>query len=259
MSSLINKIAEESNNAIKERLQLLLVTARGKLLSFELELNDMFRNPAAMEGVQIIGHRAFEQYKIYSVNIKENPSEAIGEVLDKFFQGTEKGIKDGIIGLISIALDTVLGNRIIGEVEQSMFFIIPDKLNLIRVDVKVWRYNFSSASIIDTVENAFCYIFTKSIIDHRDLTPDELIYFISRISGGDFQRALELIDDLKVLVDKLLELYKILRDMNPEILAEKYLEERPSWARRVLSAADYKPEQDLQSGTNDDSSKPDDK
>ncbi|TWI77956.1 hypothetical protein IQ13_4198 [Lacibacter cauensis] len=240
MASLIDKIVNASDEKVQERLQLLLATARGKLGEFELELQEMFRNPAAQENVQIIGNRAFEQYKIYSVNISQTPAGAIREVLDKFFQGTEEGVKSGILGLVEIGLNTVLGNRIAGEVEQSMFFIIPDKLNLIRVDVRVWRYNFTSTDIIDTVENAFCYIFTKSIIDHKKLSPDELIYFISRISGGNFDEALKLIDNLKILVEKLTELYKILQSMDTDIMQQKLLDEHPTWAQRMHSAATFK-------------------
>jgi hypothetical protein len=242
MASLIDKIANASDAKLKEQLTLLLATARGKLGEFELELNEMFRNPASEQGVQIIGNRAFEQYKLYSVNISQTPAANIKEVLDKFFQGTESSILDGIKGLIEIGLNTILGNRIAGESEQSMFFIIPDRLNLVRVDVRVWRYNFSSTDIIDTIENAFCYIFTKSIIDHKKLTPDELIYFISRISGGDFNRAIELMDNLKVLVEKLTELYNILRDMDVEVMQQKYLDQHPSWAQRMHSAATLKTE-----------------
>jgi hypothetical protein len=242
MASLMDKIANTTDASIKERLALLLATARGKLDKFELELNEMFRNPASMEGVQIVGDRAFEQYKIYSINITQSPASDIKQVLEKFFQGTENGVKDGILGLVEIGLNTVLGNRIVGESEQSMFFIVPDRLNLLRVDVKCWRYNFSSKDIINDAENAFCYIFTKSIIDHTKLTADELVYFISRISGGDFTKALEMIDGLKVLVEKLAELYKVLADMNPKTLAENYLATRPSWAQRVVAAANYVPE-----------------
>ncbi len=237
MASLIDKIANTTDEKVKERLMLLLSTAKGKLGEFELELNEMFRNPAAQEGIQIVGNRAFEQYKMYSVNISQTPAESIKEVLNKFFQGTEAGIKDGVLGLVEIGLNTVLGNRITGENEQSMFFIIPDRLNLVRVDVKAWRYNFSSSDIIDTVENAFCYIFTKSIIDHKSLTPDELIYFISRISGGDYETAIELMDNLKVLVEKLTELYNILRNMDVEVMQQKFLESHPSWAQRMHAAA----------------------
>lgn len=240
MASLIDKIANTSDAKLKEQLTLLLATARGKLGEFELELNEMFRNPASQEGVQIIGNRAFEQYKIYSVNISQTPAGNIKEVLDKFFQGTEQSILDGIKGLIEIGLNTILGNRIAGETEESMFFIIPDRLNLVRVDVRVWRYNFTSSDIIDSIENAFCYIFTKSIIDHKKLTPDELIYFISRISGGDFNRAIELMDNLKILVEKLTELYGILKNMDVEIMQQKFLDQHPTWAQRMYSAATYK-------------------
>ncbi len=237
MSSLFTKIVEASDEKVKERLTFLLNSARGKLRIFELELEEMFRNPQLQEGVQIVGKRAIEQYKMYSVDVEQTPTSQITDVIKKFFEGTDAAIQGGIIGLVELGLNTVLGNRTAGETEQSLFFIIPDKLNLIRVDVKVWRYNFTSKDIYADIDNAVCYIFTKSIIDHTTLTADELIYFISRISGGDFNKALELIDNLKVLVEKLQELYNLLKDMNPQVLLEKYLENRPSYAQRIYNAS----------------------
>lgn len=52
--------------------------------------------------------------------------------------------------------------------------------------------------------------FHKTIFVLKMLSPDELIYFIYRISGGNFDNTLQLVDNLKIFDEKLADLFKFL-------------------------------------------------
>lgn len=62
-----------------------------------------------------------------------------------------------------------------------MFFIYPENNAIVRVDVKAYKYKFSSKGIIAECENVFCYTMSKSIVDHKKLKKDEIVYFITKM------------------------------------------------------------------------------
>ena len=63
-----------------------------------------------------------------------------------------------------------------------------------------YKYNFSSEGVIANHKNILAYILCISVVDHRDVTVDELIYLASEFAGdGDvgpnsgFEKYLEMI------------------------------------------------------------------
>lgn len=63
-----------------------------------------------------------------------------------------------------------------------------------------YKYNFASRGVISTHKNILAYILCISVVDHRDVTVDELIYLASEFAGdgaigqdSGFERYLEII------------------------------------------------------------------
>ena len=54
----------------------------------------------------------------------------------------------------------------VGESNDHKYFVVIHNNCLIRLDVAIWRYNFSNANVIFNVDNAFCYLFCMSVVDH---------------------------------------------------------------------------------------------
>jgi hypothetical protein len=78
----------------------------------------------------------------------------------------------------------------------------------VRVDVYIWKYYFSQKSIQDDVQQAFCYTFCKSIIDHKKVSLDTLIYLTSSYVGDDLPK-------IQSYVEQMRQLYQDLEPQSP--------------------------------------------
>ncbi|MDC6267020.1 hypothetical protein [Lysinibacillus fusiformis] len=96
-----------------------------------------------------------------------------------FFKGKERVI-EGFKSIVETAFDTLIGNSSMGEYEEKMF-VYPENFAIVRVDVKFYKYTFSSKGIIAETEKIFCYTMAKSIVDHKKLSVDELLYFVTEM------------------------------------------------------------------------------
>lgn len=63
-----------------------------------------------------------------------------------------------------------------------------------------YKYNFATKGVISTHKNILAYILCISVVDHRDVTVDELIYLASEFAGdgavgpdSGFEKYLEMI------------------------------------------------------------------
>ena len=71
---------------------------------------------------------------------------------------------------------------------------------IIRVDMYTYKYNFANEGLISNHKNILAYILCISVVDHRDVTVDELIYLASEFAGdgavgpdSGFEKYLEMI------------------------------------------------------------------
>lgn len=181
----------------REQLDFLLNTAKTKMALYKTELERMFLDPEAVGAVQIVGKRALNYYQEYRANVSSSIDSEITQVIDQFFTGSKDGIKEGFKTLIQIGLKTLLGDSSSGEQEVQQFYVVEEHNAIIRVDVKFWRYNFSATGIISSCQNAFCYLFCKSVVDHTKLTADEFVYLLSEQLQDNIELVTKYIDELK--------------------------------------------------------------
>ncbi|KAH6908487.1 hypothetical protein BKA70DRAFT_1427079 [Coprinopsis sp. MPI-PUGE-AT-0042] len=177
----------ESKARMREQLDFLVNAANSKLDKYQNELDDMFTDPATVEKKSVPGIRAIRWDRGYRVGVsEENAGSGLNEIVDGFFGMIEGGsVVGGFKKIVSGALGTILGNRNAGEQEEQKFFIFMKENAVIRIDVKIWRYNFSSKGVMAETENVLCYIFCTSVVDSSKLKMDEFSYLLSEYAGDD--------------------------------------------------------------------------
>ncbi|TFK21241.1 hypothetical protein FA15DRAFT_672739 [Coprinopsis marcescibilis] len=111
-------------------------------------------------------------------------------------------VVEGFKNLVNGALKVFLGTAQAGEEETQKFFIFMRNNAVIRVDIKLWKYSFSSESIMANTQNVVAYIFCTSVVDASTLSLDEFTYLISEYVGDTPG------EDIKKYVEELLDLWK---------------------------------------------------
>jgi hypothetical protein len=53
---------------------------------------------------------------------------------------------------------------------------------------KVCKYNFHNEGVISTHKNILAYILCVSMVDHQDITPDEMVYLASEFAGNESEQ-----------------------------------------------------------------------
>lgn len=213
IKDLIDEQEKKKEQALKEQLEFLLTAARAKLQVYETALDNMFLNPAAQGAIQIVGERAMATFKEYQANVQENSDKQVGKVIDNFFSGN---IKEGFKEVVKIGMNQILGNAQIGEQEFDDFFVTSEHNAIIRVDVKCWRYNFSSTGIIGNVQNAFCYVFCKSVVDHTKVSVDEYLYLLSAQLGDNLNKVESYLNELR-------SAWRAIDGTKPEVVQASYM------------------------------------
>lgn len=162
----------------REQFAFLQKMARAKSQVFEHELKLMLASSAHGESLEIVGSKAFEYHHGQHVNITKSCDDAIMDAVNEFFKG-KAGVKEGFKTIVKHGLSGIIGDTTIGEVEDSMFFVFPENYSIVRVDVKAYKYTFSSKDIFaKDVENVFVYTMCKSIVDHTKVGVDYLMHTV---------------------------------------------------------------------------------
>lgn len=173
---------------IQQRLDLLLVAAKGKIRAYRDEINEQFMNPALVDKIQIPGIRSIRFIEQYHVAAKssfnQQVSDHLTQAIDAFFsiggnQITKTAVQNGIKALISTALDAFIGGTEAGESEEKFYVVVPENNAFVRADIFVWKYHMTEKSLGENSDSAVAYVMCKSVIDHTKITIDELIYLVS--------------------------------------------------------------------------------
>ncbi len=188
MARISNKIDNitgktEADVVMKEQFNLLLHTAQAQCETFKAELKEMFRT-ARPQKFNIIGKHALEYHYGCHVNIDNNCDDAIKNVIDKYFDGGDI-IKNEFQVIVKHFLENIINDTKTGETQGETFFIYPENYQLVRVDIKYYKNNFSSHSVIANCDNLFCYTMSKSVVDDSLIKIDDVIAMASQMVGED--------------------------------------------------------------------------
>ncbi|HXO69482.1 MAG TPA: hypothetical protein VN838_11015 [Bradyrhizobium sp.] len=173
----------------KERFNFLVKTVQSKL---ELAEKDLFLSLTNQkEGVDklFIKPETITQFKkSYTVGVRSEASAGIKAAVSAFFGGKDDSVKAGFQKIVETSLDVLLGSTSEGESSEKIYTVAMEHNAFVRVDCYVWKYYFSSKSLSDKVEQAICYTFCKSVIDHTKVPVDTMIFLISQGLDDDDAR-----------------------------------------------------------------------
>jgi hypothetical protein len=139
----------------------------------------------------------------------------------------------GFATVVSNGLSAILQNTSSGENTEQKFFVCIHHNAVIRIDVMTYRYNFShfdeagntrsqssaapgqadansstKLTMVGTFENIFGYVYCVSVVDHRDVTDDEIVFLASEFAG-------DRLDEFGAYLDQLIAVWAKLRINGP--------------------------------------------
>lgn len=216
----ISEAVGKSDEAqVKERLNLLLALATSKLKEYKHEVNKGFVDPAVVEKMQIPGIRAIkfiEQYHVASSSkFNEQVQDHLKRATNAFFNlgsgKNKESIKNGLIAIMNAGMASFIGSTSAGQKEKKFYIVIPENNAFVRVDIFLWKYKTVDKSLSSNTDTAVAYLLCKSVVDHKKLKLDELIYLVTdtlakrqsvpqEIEVKEFTRA----DESEALTNKLI-------------------------------------------------------
>ncbi len=204
--------ADEKAEQAKERLELLKNAAKAHLQIAEDKLSEeLSGNTGGVYKLFIVPATVLGFEQGYTVSSTETIDDGLNSAIDQFFSGDTK---DGFKTIVKSGLSTLFADTSTGETIKDYYFVAMEHNAFIRVDVSVWKYYFEQKSIQDQVQQAFCYTFCKSIIDHSRVGADTLIYLTSSYMGDDLSK-------IQPYIDQITQLHKELDQQDPAKIANK--------------------------------------
>ncbi len=195
---------EAESAIVVERLALLKKTAETKIATFKSSMETKFYEEQAKEEPYSIQGRPVSFSAQYRVNAESGIKPQIEQAIDDLFAFDKKKVVNALKFLVMGALKEIIGSTTVGEESTEQFFIIPYNNVVVRLDLRVWKYTFSSGGIMGVVENAFCFIVSKSILSFKKLTPEELIFFVTEaLSGAPIDVVADYIEELQAVLDRI--------------------------------------------------------
>ncbi|KAF5962227.1 hypothetical protein FBULB1_14398 [Fusarium bulbicola] len=151
--------------------------ADARLDTFQRELEQMFLDRESATRTSVPGKRALRFERHFAVDAES----IVEDTVDAFFGASDTGTKralDGFKSVVKTGLSAILGDSSAGESY--------DKNNaIIRVDMYTYKYTFANKGVVDMHRNILAYNLCISVVDHRDVTLDELVYLASEFAGDD--------------------------------------------------------------------------
>ncbi|MCJ1292386.1 hypothetical protein MMC34_003936 [Xylographa carneopallida] len=208
----------EKEAKAKEQLELMMKLADARLDTFEAKLKTMFLDRDSSMKTSVPGRRALRFERHVRVDTQNGTSEGVDTAVDAFFGAGDtgsKGVLEGFKSVVKTGLSAILGDTSAGESYDEKFFVCIKQLRvssllssplppipppathgpmltthphprsnaIIRVDMYTYKYNFANEGVIATHKNILAYILCISVVDHKDVTVDELIYLASEFAG----------------------------------------------------------------------------
>lgn len=222
MGRLDEKIQEQEKKKevaaakLKERMELLKNMCTSKINLFKTNLEVEFYNAQqSHKSFSIIG-RPILYGSQYRVNVSTGIAKEVEDAINDLFSFTAQGIVKALATMVISSIKEVITSGAGFEEECQNFYIVPENNAIVRVDLLCWRYNVKVTGLIGDVENAFCFLVCKSVVDHKNLTGDELIYFVTQaLNGAGIKEVAEYIRELK-------KIWAEVENKSPELILKEY-------------------------------------
>lgn len=201
----IRSNAEELKDDAEERLQILEKMVHSRL---EKERDNILagqRNDDEIYGGTVV--ELIKQVHVKMTSESKSEAKDLDKAIGDFFKGA---FLQGLGGLVNMGIRGVLANTSIGEYESSSMFILWKNNALVRCDVYVYRWNFTSSSVIKDVDGATGILMVQRVVDITKTDPQVLTWAISRQASilGQSDSANSMIDQATKVLQKVASLQK---------------------------------------------------
>lgn len=209
--------ADEKAAQIKEKLDLVTKAAKANLQIAEGKIAASLRGEGeGIERLYIVPESVMQGEYGYTVSAGQEPDDGIMAAIDSFFKGTKDDVKAGFKEVIKTAINVLFASTVAGEQSERKYFVTILHNAIVRVDVYFWKYYFSQKSITDDVEQAFCYVLVKSIVDHTKVSVDTLVYLISEQMDDDLSKVKDYVEEIR-------SVYRQIENEDPKKVATRAL------------------------------------
>ena len=141
----------------------------------------------------------------YRLAVKAAPKDRVGEILDSVIGG---GYIKGLNGILSLALDQLLGNVSVGESEKKESHVAFANNSLLRIDCYMYKYQFQSDGLISSSKNIFGYYIQVGVLDLIKVNPQIVLYELTS-SVGDAKQLEEATKKLTTMASFTKKLYRV--------------------------------------------------
>ena len=168
----LREINEDTRRKMEERLHIL-----EKMVLGHLDMQQHHIIAGERGDQQIHSGTVVQVFKQVNIVVQDQPSEDIEGAIDNFFKGS---FMSGFSKLVAMSIKAVLGNSSVGEYQSSSMLIVWTDNALLRCDTYCYRWNFSSAGVIEQVEGAVGVLMIQRVIDLTKTDPQVLSWAITR-------------------------------------------------------------------------------
>ena len=141
----------------------------------------------------------------YRLAVTAAPKDRVGEILDSVIGG---GYIKGLKGILSLALDQLLGNVSVGESEKKESHVAFANNSLLRIDCYMYKYQFQSDGLISSSKNIFGYYIQVGVLDLIKVNPQIVLYELTS-SVGDAKQLEEATKKLTTMASFTKKLYRV--------------------------------------------------
>ena len=236
MGTSISKKLEEQQKTKDEKaveeLQMLQEMMVNKVAAARAEMREKALKDANVPIVAFV-----DTSEKYSVDVSNAPDDAITTSIKDMFGGN---IIQGLVSLIGVALNQFLGNTQAGVSEQNDYHIVFSDNALLRIDVMFYKYEFSSKGVEDERRNGFCYCTQAAVLDLKKVSPEVLLYELTRTIGQE--NIPDAVKQLHLMAEFGEQLYQVVNELNTA--AEKTLPDSDDGADRKKQIRNSSQEED---------------
>ena len=205
-TSISKKLEEQQKNKDEkavEELQMLQEMMVNKVAAARAEMREKALKDANVPIVAFV-----DTSEKYSVDVSNAPDDAITTSIKEMFGGN---IIQGLVSLIGVALNQFLGNTQAGASEQNDYHIVFSNNTLMRIDVMFYKYEFSSKGVEDERRNGFCYCTQAAVLDLKKVSPQVLLYELTRTIGHE--NIPDAVKQLHLMAEFGEELYQVVNEL----------------------------------------------
>ena len=234
-TSISKKLEEQQKNKDEkavEELQMLQEMMVNKVTAARAEMREKALKDANVPIVAFV-----DTSEKYSVDVSNAPDDAITTSIKEMFGGN---IIQGLVSLIGVALNQFLGNTQAGASEQNDYHIVFSNNTLMRIDVMFYKYEFSSKGVEDERRNGFCYCTQAAVVDLNKVSPEVLLYELTRTIGQE--NIPDAVKELHLMAEFGEQLYQVVNELNTA--AEKTLPDSDDGADRKKQIRNSSQEED---------------